>query len=33
VARVAAEWFSRHFKSAQKPQVQSARVAKGLGLA
>jgi putative phosphoribosyl transferase len=33
VARVAAEWFSRHFKSPQKPQVQSARVAKGLGLA
>ena len=33
VARVAAEWFSRHFKSAQKPQVQSARVAKRLGLA
>jgi len=24
VARVAAEWFSRHFKSAQKPQVRSA---------
>lgn len=24
VARVAAEWFNRHFKSAQKPQVQSA---------
>jgi putative phosphoribosyl transferase len=33
VARVAAEWFSRHFKSAQKPQVQSPRVAKRLGLA
>ena len=33
VARVAAEWFSHHFKSAQKPQVQSVRVAKGLGLA
>ena len=33
VAQVAAEWFSRHFESAQKPQVQSVRVAKGLGLA
>jgi putative phosphoribosyl transferase len=33
VARVAAEWFSRHFKSVQKSQVQSARVAKRLGLA
>jgi putative phosphoribosyl transferase len=33
VARIAAEWFSRHFKSAKKSQTQSAGVAKGLGLA
>jgi putative phosphoribosyl transferase len=33
VARVAAEWFSHHFKAAKKSRVQSARVAKGLGLA
>lgn len=33
VARAAAEWFSHHFKAAKKSPVQSARVAKGLGLA
>ena len=33
VARVAAEWFSRHFKAAKKSQVQSASTAKGVGRA
>jgi len=33
VARVAAEWFSHHFKPAKKSRVQSAGVAKGPGLA
>ena len=33
VARVAAEWFSRHFKSAEKAQVQSAGSAKRIGRA
>jgi len=32
VARVAAEWFSHHFKLAKKSRVQSARVAKGIGM-
>jgi len=33
VARVAAEWFSSHFKPAKKSQVQSAGGAKGVGRA
>jgi putative phosphoribosyl transferase len=33
VARIAAEWFSRHFKPARKSQVQPAEGAKGLGRA
>ena len=33
VARVAAEWFSRHFKAAKKSQVQSAGTARGVGKA
>jgi putative phosphoribosyl transferase len=33
VARLAAEWFSRHFKPAKKSQVQSAGGAKGVGRA
>jgi alpha-beta hydrolase superfamily lysophospholipase len=32
VARVAAEWFSHHFKLAKKTRVQSAGVAKGIGM-
>jgi pimeloyl-ACP methyl ester carboxylesterase len=33
VARIAAGWFSHHFKPAKKSQTQSAGVAKGLGRA
>ena len=33
VARIAAEWFSHHFKPAKKSQAQSAGGARGLGRA